>query len=741
MLRHEIEGTTTDIARQRKKLVFKGDQARTDNRTIVLPELDATTCYDPRSARLLKAYAYHEAAHCRYTDWKALEANSRAARSLAPGTAGQSLQALQGWMANVFDDCAIERLLREEFPGTYVPLDALRAHTAQARAGELAASGEGPPMEPAMAAQLAMMAVANLSNDWGSAPDDRAALGAVRGLYPRISALVEGWEPALRGLATSTEAIDFALASLPALAEALAAERDSLPDPATPEDAQPGPGRGDGAGEAGSKPSDAPSGDAGGQGGAPGPTPGDGEGAAVEDPPQDSPEAPAQGAGDPPAGTDGGPEPTGDAEPGEAPGSDGSPQGEPDGPCDDAKKSLPAEGDGDEGEASQSGDGAAAEDGPSGPSGPPPAPAGSPSAEAPEEKPASGTGSIAGPGDSAAPAGAATIRQGALEALGQAVPGQLEASPTDASAAAASIAATTEAGRRGRRGHGAPLAAPAILSFHVREATHANPLYAALADNSDADFPDDRSTLDAADPDEALVAREMRRMLIGQSNDRIRRYCEEGELDVDDVAGLATGASGVFMVRTAATMVDTALLMVIDASASTSAITGTLSRIAFRIAGLETSTPRLRTAIVTYTTARQSPRRDDEVPLVLRLKDFSEHMTAARRNFGKWTLARRIMRATPTAEGMLAGARLLEARPESKKVMMVVTDGEANDPEAVGEVVRHLRARRIEPCVLEIGNHRAPRTPCARVALAPGIGQVAEALRRMVREALADRGR
>ncbi|KZL22668.1 VWA domain-containing protein [Pseudovibrio sp. Ad37] len=92
------------------KIVFKGDQAKTDGKTIVLPSLPPNNSNND----VLWGYLTHEAGHVRFTDWKFVPT--------APNR--QS-------MLNVVEDARIELAMMRVYPGTMTTLNAVADHMAR----------------------------------------------------------------------------------------------------------------------------------------------------------------------------------------------------------------------------------------------------------------------------------------------------------------------------------------------------------------------------------------------------------------------------------------------------------------------------------------------------------------------------------------------------------------------------------------------------------------------------------
>lgn len=93
------------------KIVFRGQGASTDGKTIYLP---STTDLTPELMQDMHGFLDHEVAHCRFTDFKQLE-------KLLPGRGGR----FQKDLLNACEDSRIEILQIEDLPGCALNLDPL----------------------------------------------------------------------------------------------------------------------------------------------------------------------------------------------------------------------------------------------------------------------------------------------------------------------------------------------------------------------------------------------------------------------------------------------------------------------------------------------------------------------------------------------------------------------------------------------------------------------------------------
>ena len=90
------------------KVLFEGNQAKTDGETIVLPFIQDMS---KELYKDLNGYLDHEVAHCKFTDFNAVKkVDNKFLFNIS----------------NVAEDIRIERLMKEEFPGTIYNLEPLR---------------------------------------------------------------------------------------------------------------------------------------------------------------------------------------------------------------------------------------------------------------------------------------------------------------------------------------------------------------------------------------------------------------------------------------------------------------------------------------------------------------------------------------------------------------------------------------------------------------------------------------
>ena len=81
LFQHEMSKTSAVFGRKNNvRVVFKGNDAKTDGETIYLPSLDANTDVDENTQAIMRGYTDHEAGHVRHSDFEALAVGKSARR-------------------------------------------------------------------------------------------------------------------------------------------------------------------------------------------------------------------------------------------------------------------------------------------------------------------------------------------------------------------------------------------------------------------------------------------------------------------------------------------------------------------------------------------------------------------------------------------------------------------------------------------------------------------------------------
>lgn len=116
---HEISKTSSVFGRKKSvDVVFKGDGAATNGKTIYLPSLNQSAEITDKQASIMRGYVDHEAGHVRHTDFEALnEFGEECAK-----TDNKLLRSIH----NACEDVWLEKRVVDEYPGA---LDNLSATT------------------------------------------------------------------------------------------------------------------------------------------------------------------------------------------------------------------------------------------------------------------------------------------------------------------------------------------------------------------------------------------------------------------------------------------------------------------------------------------------------------------------------------------------------------------------------------------------------------------------------------
>lgn len=238
--------------------------------------------------------------------------------------------------------------------------------------------------------------------------------------------------------------------------------------------------------------------------------------------------------------------------------------------------------------------------------------------------------------------------------------------------------------------------ASGTLPRHYRRA-FSQPVIIATDPGESADNEAFRLTMDSASRDAATLSTAVRSLLLSRQKKVVRRNRLEGDLDDQNIMGIAMGEPNVFcrihrQVGTSAAvqfMLDLSRSMMSteadpDQSRATGKRTPTRLDILLQATGATIEAighqRQIDVAIDSFTT-------DDELnPTIVRHKQFGEPPSRMRPAVG--SVLRRQRGGTPTAEAILEGAYQLFRLPHAKKVLILITDGQANDPIAADEAAQ-----------------------------------------------------
>lgn len=115
LFEHECTKVSRTLGRKHDlRVVFRGQDAKTDGNTVVLPALDQMKDLSAEQVKVGRGYVDHETAHVIYTDMPAYQ---EAATSRA--NAGDKLYPM---VLNALEDVRIERCMRRDYPGVLTNL-------------------------------------------------------------------------------------------------------------------------------------------------------------------------------------------------------------------------------------------------------------------------------------------------------------------------------------------------------------------------------------------------------------------------------------------------------------------------------------------------------------------------------------------------------------------------------------------------------------------------------------------
>ncbi|WP_114947196.1 VWA domain-containing protein [Microvirga calopogonii] len=270
---------------------------------------------------------------------------------------------------------------------------------------------------------------------------------------------------------------------------------------------------------------------------------------------------------------------------------------------------------------------------------------------------------------------------------------QLDLPLLDISDVVARIVTRTQIDVRAYNASVARAEATGRLPTHYRRA-FSSPLIIAAESRQPEDGEAFRSVMENASRDAETLSAAVRSLLISRQRKVVRRHRLEGELDDQNIMGIAMGDPDIFRWTQRRTGTSAAVQLTLDASRSMLTTEEQpngcqtdpkvrMSRrdVLLRAAGAVIEAighqRQIDLGIDSYTT-------DDQLnPTIVRHKAFGEPPSAMRPALG--SVLRRRNGGTPTAEAILEGAHQLYRLKHDKKVLILITDGEANDPIAAEE--------------------------------------------------------
>jgi hypothetical protein len=224
----------------------------------------------------------------------------------------------------------------------------------------------------------------------------------------------------------------------------------------------------------------------------------------------------------------------------------------------------------------------------------------------------------------------------------------------------------------------------------------------------------------------------VRRMLQSRSTTRIARGREEGDLDFERVVGMALGDSSIYRQMTRKIQVNTAISLLLDNSYS---MDGHALAVCQQTAiVLDQSVTGTRTAI--EITGFTSEFLTGKVRLY-QYRTFEQKGNAAAASLVNMTKVQK--GGTPVAVPIYDAVRRLTPRPEERKLMIVVSDGEAEDPSESADACAIAESMGITVVGISIGsphNLVAMRQWCRIAHGIADIEELPQALTQIVQEIL-----
>lgn len=201
-MRYRIEALVAGVSKKKIKHVYVGDGAATAPGVMYLPLIPAASLFPMRHVRVLLGYTAHEISHQLKTDFGLL--NAMIADPNMTDLRKQQLK--QFW--NGIEDYRIEKLVRADYPGFHVFIDDTRDFTAR-RFVEQVDAGMVPQDALANPYRIGAVALTWLGARM-NAYKTRAPADALARLEPNLRLWIEGWEDDMARVQTCVDARDLA---------------------------------------------------------------------------------------------------------------------------------------------------------------------------------------------------------------------------------------------------------------------------------------------------------------------------------------------------------------------------------------------------------------------------------------------------------------------------------------------------------------------------------------------------
>ena len=666
-LKREIDITCSAITGARCRVVFRGRDAYTNGHDIVLPAVDDATLYEVVLANVMRGYGNHEGAHHLYTPMDLLT-------ELRNGTAGMNLQSpatqdflkkhppTKIWLTrleetfnlwNASEDWRIEHHLMQAWPGTRINLDQTRTHINE-REHAMMRDEPARLQNPFKTASAILTWLNAVTNEYRCAGLAQQTLDLAQAANPSLHALVTSYWPRI----VATQALDNTSANR-AIYETAQELCDRLIAIYLQDQPPPEPGQNPGQTGASSAKSTAND-----------PGTGQGEGSGQGDEPQDTPSS----------------EPGADAAP-DQPADPGADEADP-------QSSPPEAGAGTDPQADPKPDAGTDPEGPD----------------------TEGTGSSAQGSDPADTDRSQPSAQDPRADAGQTPDDSAEDGESDAERAEreADAQRKLEAARAAAREHSPEIRdqldigdvieavgriADAIEAEggYIGDRPAAEALHRVVRRPEQPDLRPYRKTQVEISGVTSALAGAMRTLVIAKNKRRTSYNREDGDLDMRNIVGIALGAPDVYSRTAVHRDQNTALLFLVDISASMRMGNGKRKKRPIELA---------MESVVALTEALGAARRvvtrydaftsEGERNRLQNLKDFHENVVTAKTNVSHLIrdldLKQVVMGGTPTGEMMLESWEVLRRRKEAKRVIMVITDGEPDDEGLANRAAASIKA-------------------------------------------------
>ena len=705
ILRGEIESTISALTGAKIPVEFAGAQAYVAYTTpaavptIRIPELSSTEQYPESKALVLRGYSNHECAHVLYSEipyvWtfakrklsavlgKILGApNSREKIDTPEQRAALGIDEKEYWIwrtsqyiDNTIEDWRIERAIKRAYPGSFLNIAKTRLHVNERQAAELAGVTE-MPMPNALGAMITWAGC--IDNAYPCAAIAKANLDRASALCPDGRQMLDAYWPAILQLGSHREVMELAFDIAVECANKYFKKDPPPPPPQqqaqqqqqpqnSPQQNQPSSQPGAGKGNDGSDRSDSNSSKTDDQADpSSGAQPQTKPDATNSDPSGDPKDTKSDA--NPPTGADG-----------TSPSDQNQPQGGSGGQSNDQKNNNTADGQGagasdqhapapqqdNTGDPSKLAQGADhdAQPGSSSSSSPPQsgaAPGGTSQSAGPQGQQPQQQASHGQAGGGVTAGSGSPSQQGASS--GGAAPlsptADSDAIPTTALDVSDVIAAIVKATGAGADEHD-------LSRIEIR-----------ISD--DRDMPNYHRLLQKGGASAARVAQAARKLLTSETYRRERFQLEDGDLDLSNLIGISTGSSDIYSRRDARKDRAASVVFCLDLSASMREKDRSgktrLDHLAEATAALASAigTDRdVHTAALTYTSAPASH-------LIKWIKRFTDAPSALKSAIGAIP-ADGENGGTPTHFGLLEAQKALRLRSEKRKILFLITDGEASD--------------------------------------------------------------